>query len=70
MAGELRKNSGIVLLGSVVCCFLGQVGLPSLFVGLYLTQCQWALPGSPHRLFDPVNHCLPTYHGNVNEAMT
>ena len=70
MAGELPDYSRIVLLGLLIRCFLGQVGLHSLFLGLCLTQCQWALPWSPHRLFDLLNHCLPTYHGNVNETAT
>ena len=34
-----RHYSEIVLLGSLVRCFLGQVGLHSLFVSLCLTQC-------------------------------
>ena len=68
MAGELRDYSRIVLLGLLVRCFLGQVGLHSLFLSLCLTPCQWALPRSPHRSYDLLNHRLPTYHGNVNEA--
>ena len=66
----MRHYNEIAKLSSLVRCFLGQVGLHFLFVGLCLSQCQWALPRSPHRLFDPLNHLLPMYHGNVNEAVT
>ena len=66
----MRDYSGIVLLGSPVRCFPGQVGLNSLFVDLCLTSCPWALPRSPHRSFDPLNHLLSTYYCNVNKAAT
>ena len=65
-----RHYSAIVLSGWLARCFLGQVGLHSLFVGLCLTQCQWTLPRPPHRSFDSLNHRLLTYHGNTNEAAT
>ena len=38
----LWNYSGIVLLGTLICCFLGQVGLNVL--SLHVTLLQWVLP--------------------------